>query len=109
MKKSKKVVISAGGKKALIDATNKQSISIVPMHENSSFLELEKELQEMNDSIERIRQKYYTTDATLQRIQSRTLRCRLATSQGSKYFDIYISTTADSFFSSSDSGSHRSA
>ena len=40
MKKSKKVVISAGGKKALIDATNKQSISIVPMHENSSFLEL---------------------------------------------------------------------
>lgn len=74
MKKSKKVVISAGGKKALIDATNKQSISIVPMHENSSFLELEKELQEMNDSIERIRQKYYTTDATLQRIQSRTLR-----------------------------------
>ena len=73
MKKSKKVVISAGGKKALIDA-NKQSISIVPMHENSSFLELEKELQEMNDSIERIRQKYYTTDATLQRIQSRTLR-----------------------------------
>ena len=47
MKKSKKVVISAGGKKALIDATNKQSISIVPMHENSSFLELEKELQEM--------------------------------------------------------------
>lgn len=74
MKKSKKVVVPTSGKKALIDATNKQSISIMPMQEKLSFLELEKELQEMNDSIDRIRQKYYATDAALQRIQSRTLR-----------------------------------
>lgn len=74
MKKSKKSVIVTNRKRALIDATSKQSISIMPIREDTSFLELEKELQKINDSSERIRQKYYATDAALQRIQSRTLR-----------------------------------
>lgn len=73
MKKTKKEISVAIGKKPLIDATAKRSITIMPVQENLSPEDIEKELQQLNDSINRIREKYYSQDSAIKRIQSRTL------------------------------------
>lgn len=73
MKKSKKGNSVTINKKPLIDATAKYSITIMPAQENLSPEELEKEIQQLNESIKRIREKYYAQNAALRRIQSRTM------------------------------------
>lgn len=72
MKRPKKEACSIN-KKPLIDATGKSSIIFVPIRESLSPEEIEKEIQQSNSSIDRIRGKYYSQDAAIKRIQSRTL------------------------------------
>ena len=73
MKKTKKENGVTINKKPLIDATAKHSITIMPAKENLSPEEIEKEIQQLNESIKRIREKYYAQNVALKRIQSRTM------------------------------------
>lgn len=71
MEKSKKVVFTSKQQ----HTTNTKNV--LPVHfepAENDYASLEKDLQEMERTVKRIREKYYSTNVALDRIQSRTLR-----------------------------------
>ena len=71
-KKKKSNRIKKATRKAIIDATSKQLITIVPTEE-VSIKEIEEEFKQLNETANMIRKKLYAHDVALKRVQSRTL------------------------------------
>lgn len=58
----------------LIDASKKNRISVAYAIPEMSDAEYERELKRMKQSLERIRTAYYSSDAALERVQSRSFK-----------------------------------
>ena len=72
MKNDSKNYAPMNNRKPTIDAKGKGTIEFEPINE-ALTIDYEKMIDDFNSKAERIREQYYSTDASLERIQSRTL------------------------------------
>lgn len=67
-----KRAISSENRKPTVDATPKKMLTVTVAASEATKSEVEKELKELQDSLDRIREKHFSSSAALMRIEERS-------------------------------------